>query len=1685
MALSQMQKQELRNQYTLGEISLEEYKEAISEKATFFDNLNRGLQTLQSGSWYGVRALGEEVENNALIERANEGIEYRERIQEKLGRPMMVEDIKGPGDLVDYVFTDALPQVIPSIFVSLAGAFAGSKVPGPLPVKVVTTGLGLVAPTYLANVGEIEREIEARAGPDVESSDVALAGGLALSALDLLGLTIALGPSFKKLVKNSPLYTETLDAIVDRFVTKGVAPNVARQAVYQTAKGAIAEGTVEASQEVISDILATTRTGIGLEEDEYYSRLKNAFALGAVGGGSVGLPSGYIQGRDAKRQFLAKQLDEENARQTKAEVDQFVIDQGLEQMPREQLVEFILDRYRPDASVRPVPIDVTQDSQEAILADLKALEFSERFVANRKEDSQRATLPELNRADEIRKEKAALNYLDATAVRKIGSDMGLDIRGSLENLINKIAVQRVDARFMQSPSSRFLLTSEQFENNLLEFNDLSRGDLEIAARELLPSIYGTPDQARDIRTETPILIKELAEQKFYLDRSANTLENKKGTTTILIDKNPEAQQRTLLEEISPENPERGLALGFSVDVNGQKYVFEKELETQGNVQRFIYREQSSGRTYGEFEMENFGENITIDTLTIKRADYPQFKETYIDSTRFLLSKLFGSQRGYTPDFFEANRSRLGRIRAINNSMQFLFQEYQNIKNSAIRDGTLNMDEDTINQIGLDYLTSRYKRKQLSPGDPVIEIIARQITALQTKKDNTTNEDLIRHLDKQIEALQQDQRDGVATNEVTLAKLPPKLRGPLIGMRATIDRLSQRLLDEMPAEVLNNIKKVRKADPRTGEITLEEEPAKDIIKGTMGSYVTEQYKLFEEGLGWNPRSLWNRLAPNKEMRSIYDEAVSEIQNISPNLSNKDARRLVNELIDQSLNDGQISGQGILQSMYKVDASQKTISPIEKFLSQKQGLPKAFKRLFGEFQDPSDVALTTAGKLVTFVENYRFYNKLKEINQETGRRMFTTSPSGKYNTLVPLDDTPLDGLYTTKEMAEALRIVPKDKNFILRLYEGIVMVPKVAVQSLKTVYSILAQSRNFLTASMFYAHRNGRFWNDIPAGARVVYQELGGGYTRDGKATINVERANQEANFLKEEGVINTTVTGRELIESFQEVAAGSFKTINELDAYLRSNSKNAGGYLVDRAFEPIRFVTKIGRGATKVYQAADDFWKTAAFYGELNRLKRNFSRTGPKGNQNESQDLYDFATRLGVKVSTKDFDTVARKTAAYIVRNTIPNYDYVGVLVDALRKYLPLAPFVAFPTEIIRTAGNSYRIGALEATFTKNKKTQVQGLRGMLGMSFMMAGLGTIAQKIGMAAANMDEEDIEYLRKLVPDFSRNSKLIPIEVEEGVVRYIDGSHFLVYDTIARMGETVIANVKEGEEIDETDLEAIGQGFGEAIYELLEVFLSLSIAPEIQLNLVDPRRRNQIASPALLKEGRWGEYVGLLFEYGMKTGQPGFFQTLMDVKKGLTPDEYSFNKYNTRKDFDDAMNSFAGVKISEVNISRTMPFIINKAKRNIDQAERLFEKLTYEGGPVFEDDLLKEFHFVQKGSFIAQQELYLDYQAALSLARINNPNYEDFKEDLDEQIEERLGRKFAKALIEGKFTPYNYSKTAEDKYNKSTEQMQKAGLISREPRVFPEDKLDDIYDAYERQEFSLLDNVDVMVEMLNPYE
>ena len=54
----------------------------------------------------------------------------------------------------------------------------------------------------------------------------------------------------------------------------------------------------------------------------------------------------------------------------------------------------------------------------------------------------------------------------------------------------------------------------------------------------------------------------------------------------------------------------------------------------------------------------------------------------------------------------------------------------------------------------------------------------------------------------------------------------------------------------------------------------------------------------------------------------------------------------------------------------------------------------------------------------------------------------------------------------------------------------------------------------------------------------------------------------------------------------------------------------------------------------------------------------------------------------------------KEEAADIVRNNIPNYDYVSDFVKSLRK-LPIGNFVSFPAEIVRTGTNIVRRGLRE------------------------------------------------------------------------------------------------------------------------------------------------------------------------------------------------------------------------------------------------------------------------------------------------------------------------------------------------------------------------------------------------------
>ena len=96
---------------------------------------------------------------------------------------------------------------------------------------------------------------------------------------------------------------------------------------------------------------------------------------------------------------------------------------------------------------------------------------------------------------------------------------------------------------------------------------------------------------------------------------------------------------------------------------------------------------------------------------------------------------------------------------------------------------------------------------------------------------------------------------------------------------------------------------------------------------------------------------------------------------------------------------------------------------------------------------------------------------------------------------------------------------------------------------------------------------------------------------------------------------------------------------------------------------MRPLSKLKKWTEDMYTAEDDFWKITTFAVERSRLEDTYKKFGMK----YSKELLD-------------------EEAAKIVKNNVPNYDYVNDFVKDLRQ-LPFGNFVSFPAEIYRTGYN--------------------------------------------------------------------------------------------------------------------------------------------------------------------------------------------------------------------------------------------------------------------------------------------------------------------------------------------------------------------------------------------------------------
>ena len=1661
----------------------------LDEDPSFFETLGQTVDELQASGWAGWRVMGEAFGNERMIEAGNRGIEINEAQAARYGRPMIIEDIEGIDDAMEWT-KGAVAQVLPSIAVSVPTALVGAKAfaaigtaiapgPGTLIGGILGGALGAFLPSFFLGTGEIDREMKRRAGDDFSDPMAAMGGGAIVGALDTAALAVAMKGVLPHLLKRTAAGRGMLDGLVNRMVAEGVAPSVAKGAVVQGLKAAAMEGATEATQEWVEAWTAENATDVPTDQAELQSALINAFALGAVGGGPLGTVSGYKVARSRKER--AEQQGELNEQKAKAEesLQEWVTDQGLPEMSLAQLKDFVKDTY-PTLSLA----DYTTANLEVAVEDIIKAERNKRLTEQTKREMRALGLSETSWEEIVEEQLQSLETLSDEEIMEYVREQGIEDRIALvtdmDDIKRYLAEYEAGAQHRRDGKLKSGMDTFTFGQHINDLKDLTREELMKFAEQ-----QGfKQEELRDLKDlGQRELAAVIARRDAILEMNRENLEalsdpDRKKLLDLQVDDDETSQQKAD-EEIRNKRAVE-VKVKFGKDGTGRK-LFRLTEDRQ-------YLDES-GTDLGTFMGMGVEEESApvITGIAVRKGDFrSQQQQSFVGK---LLSHFWGGFFSLSPSAplgiaaFQADRNRISRLRAINKAAQDLGYSYEEAVLAALQNKEIATREEA-DLLVMDYLSQAQEQIPLTKGRQ--EEKQGEIDRLKTQRDALPEKDTTgrARLEKQINFLQNQISEKIdfQIKVSTLEQMPAGLAEFAVRARGLVDTLSERLLNELPESILAE---------KIGDQT-----RREVIRENLGKYLTQSFKIYEPNLGWNPLSWWNRISKNTAAAKIVEDAkqyfrahngtnyelqqgdtlesiaekfpgvtVEELQAFNPTLptvirpgydiyipaSEAEANSFINDII---------AGKDVVKGaevrlMAGLRPAEKQKAEIELatgVLKERQKIPKEYRALMGEITDPSQVLTNTVTRVASILENMRFYEKLADLTNIPGQRLFSPFKVGQLTEQIEVrEGLPIAGMWTTPQVAEAIGLQQKTKHLTTKLYENMILLPKIAVQAGKTVYSISAQMRNFMSASLFFLGNGHINVGNFAESMRTLRDELfAGGYDTQGRPISRRAQAEKSYRKLLELGIINTNTRLGEIMSTFDEAIRDQDGDVGQFAVKLLSWTKKPFG-------------RKISGLPQKLYMAADDFWKIAAWGAERGTMKSAFK----PGSEAE---LVRYAEHLGLGevITHKSYEDMIDEIAAYKVRQTIPNYDYVGNFAQRIRKS-PLGNFIAFPTEIIRTSGNIMWQSYKDMTFEGNLRIKGDGLKRSIGYGAATYGLSTVLTAIAKAVNDIDDEEIEAARKFVGWWARFSPILPIseKLPDGGFDYIDGSYIFVYDDLAKLIPMMMQVAHDERTGGENLPPAIAHGLSTTLLNLLEPYYELSIAPEIMMNIMQNRSDTgyDIANP----EAPWGDILKAQLEYAWKKGQPGVAAQITRLSQGLAVDEEAFTTYGKLEQTQPALLSLMGMRTDRVNPTSGFRYKITDYQKGVRDAGYIFTGIANDFGKVTPEDLLSAWDKANEANFDLQQELYFNYLAAQTLGSDVGA--------LNDQLKARAGVSALRRKLEkGVFTPYKQPSTAKEVYENTTDKMRDTlieayGLDTVTSRYWPKDELRARSKYYRRGKFSLL--------------
>jgi len=943
-------------------------------------------------------------------------------------------------------------------------------------------------------------------------------------------------------------------------------------------------------------------------------------------------------------------------------------------------------------------------------------------------------------------------------------------------------------------------------------------------------------------------------------------------------------------------------------------------------------------------------------------------------------------RGNLPqDVFEANRTKINTLRSVAERVRVETLDLEKAVQEAIDPAVgglknqldargLRKREDLMSDI-YDFLTSKKMKPKIDVKDP-------------SKKIPLTTEEL--------------------QTAIKETNIPPELLPYIQKIRNSIDEMSNSLSN------IPNFKLKGGAD------------FQEVVAANVGEYMTRSYKLF----GTKPeRTQWlNTLRNTPEGAEIINRARTYIKNNNKNMSD--------DMIEEEL-------ESLLREVDEVKVGD-AITNIAKFdnaiKQTREQIPGELRELLGEVKDPIKQYMRTAAKINTYIADTNFYNTL--LKKGKGKYFFEAPKQlrGETVTNVPagegglefgstiISDGPLNGYRTTPEIAKALENVSNSKknaDNLASLYYKVFLAPKAFTQEAKTTLSPITHARNVISAASFtgmngnffqnpmrFAEDFKRAYNLVTARSKsAIESDMGRKYFKN---SDDYKKYVDEYTELQELGIINTSARLGEITQSLDEVSAG-----------LQNLTEEGKIYTMLRGWGDKTGFNKLRGVARTAYQAEDDLYKIQNFYSEQRKFTNVYKKLYDQNPEKFVKDFGDEIARVNPSLTKEEaileflrkdadgnsigFDEFIKFKAADTVKNNIPNYDYIGAFGQTLRR-LPVGNFVSFPLEIIRTGINTTRQGLKEVLDPSGKLVGV-GTTRLAGVATFGIGLGKGLQEGAQLVAGVSNEQLNALREYLPEWSKDSTLIPIK-QGNQLYYIDFSHTNAYDILTQPLRSAMNGYDAARDQGQNTLQSFDDAAIRATSKFLSPFIEESIAfsfiGDVFLRGGETREGRRLWNP----EDSFGNKLAATAAEALRTASPG---SIRQFERIYLSGFGKKDKYNRGYKFLNEASGLLGFRIQNPFVQDGINFKISDNKKAVADSKRLFTSVAYRADAT-SAEIIDAYNKANEAKKRNDQTLFKSIEAARILGLSER--------DIRRTVGERYSATESNKLLRNRFTPIRIS-------------------------------------------------------------